>query len=334
MTEDKKNESKKEDKKMSGGGGIHQKATLHLLAGGAGAAIGQCLTSPLDVVQTRLQSTHLNFSNAASMNAIIGSSNGLIQMRPTYFHILCGYMRHMVLTEGISSLFKGLSPSLFGIVPIKSLYFFTYNEAKYAFSQKKVFHNRPHLMHSSSAVVAQTIVGTVTNPVWYIKTKLQLNRKTSSSVFRIITTGYKKHGFKCFFRGLSATYVGVLESVIYFVIYEELKRKLKLNNRRKAGESFQPVTLVCATLLSKITATATMYPHEVIRTRLRQDVRDERGRLKYRNFIQALMTVAKEEGRSGVYGGFGTSLVRQLPYTAVIFITYEGIIFLVDQSDY
>jgi len=318
---------------MSTGSRTQQKAGLHLLAGGIGAAVGQCLTCPLDVVQTRLQSTHLNFNNIANVNAIIGSTNGVIQVHrpiPAYFQILFGYMKHMCATEGFSSLFKGLSPSLFGIVPIKSIYFFCYTEAKNRFSQKKVFHKRPHFMHSMSAVVAQSIVGTVTNPVWYVKTKLQLNRTTSASIVRIVYNGYQKHGFKCFFRGLSATYVGVLESVIYFVIYEELKRLMKLNNRRTTGENFQPMNLVCATLLSKITATTVMYPHEVIRTRLRQDVKDDLGRLKYRNFMQALRTVAKEEGRYGVYGGFGTSLVRQLPYTVVIFLTYEGIVFLVD----
>ena len=317
---------------------IRYKASLHLLAGGIGTTVGQCVTCPLDVVQTRLQSTHLDFSSISNVNAVIGeTSSGLLQIhRPlpglTYFQILYGYMRHMVITEGFTSLFKGLSPSLFGIVPMKSLYFFCYTDAKNRFSQKSFFNGRPHLMHSLSAVVAQTIVGTVTNPVWYIKTKLQLNRRAKSSVYEIVKKGYRKHGTKCFFRGLSATYVGVFESVIYFVMYEDLKKLLKLNGRRQTGENFQPLSLVFATLFSKITATTVMYPHEVIRTRLRQDVKDSYGRLKYRNFLQALITVAKEEGRVGVYGGFGTSLIRQLPYTSVIFLTYEGIVFMVERD--
>lgn len=310
---------------------------IHLLAGGIGTTVGQCVTCPLDVVQTRLQSSHLDFSSLNNVNAVIGETAGVLRVhRPIpgfgYFQILFGYMRHMVITEGFHSLFKGLSPSLCGIVPMKSLYFYCYTEAKNRFSRNRYFDYRPHMMHSLSAVVAQTIVGTVTNPVWYIKTKLQLNRRTTTSVKQIILKGYRKHGFKCFFRGLSATYVGVFESVIYFVIYEDLKRLLKLNVRRQTGDNFQPLNLIFATLLSKVTATTIMYPHEVIRTRLRQDVRDNDGQLKYRNFIQALKRVAREEGRAGVYGGFGTSLVRQLPYTTVIFLTYEGIVYMMDRD--
>lgn len=314
----------------------HQKATLHLLAGGIGTTFAQCVTCPLDVVQTRLQSSHLNFSSLGNISTIIGKeiATGVSQIqRPlpgiTYFQILHGYMRHIVRVEGVKSLFKGLCPSLFGIVPMKSLYFFCYSDAKNRFGQTSFLRERPHMKHSLSAVVAQSIVGTVTNPIWYVKTRLQLNRKAKYSVIEVVRNGYQKHGVKGFFRGLSATYVGVFESVIYFVIYEHLKNVMQLNSRRHYGENFQPSSLVFATLLSKIIATTIMYPHEVIRTRLRQDVKDSTGCLKYRNFVQTLKLVYKEEGRAGVYGGFGTSLLRQLPYTTVMFLTYEGIIFMV-----
>lgn len=312
----------------------NQKATLHLLAGGVGTTFGQCVTCPLEVVQTRLQSSHLNFSNIASLNAVLGNelatklhrcSTGLPLV--SYFRILGTYMRHMVHTEGITSLFKGLSPSLIGIVPMKSLYFFCYSEAKF---RLQAFKDRPHMVHSLSAAMAQGIVGTITNPIWYIKTRLQLNRRQKSSVVEVVKRGYQKHGMRVFFRGLTATYLGIFESVIYFVIYEELKKTLNLNNRRNSGENFKPGGLVFATMLSKVTATMAMYSHEVVRTRLRQDVKDETGRLKYRGLAQTFRTVYKEEGfRAGLYGGFGTNLLRQVPYTAVMFLTYEGIIYMV-----
>ena len=173
-------------------------------------------------------------------------------------------------------------------------------------------------------------MGTITNPIWYIKTRLQLNRRTKSSVHQVVRRGYHKHGVQGFFRGLSATYLGIFESVIYFVIYEELKKVFQLNNRRQSGENFKPLSLVFATMLSKIIATTIMYPHEVIRTRLRQDVREaDTGQLKYRRLLQTFRTVYREEGRAGMYGGFATNLLRQVPYTAVMFLTYEGIIYMV-----
>jgi len=313
------------------------KRVIHLFAGGMGATVGQCVTCPLDVVQTRLQSTHLNFSNVSTVNAVLGS-NSLLQIhRPifgvTYFQILFAYMRHMVQTEGIVSMFKGLSPSLLGIVPAKSVYFFCYATAKKKLNEKPLFLNHQHVIHTLSAVAAGSFTGTVTNPIWYIKTKLQLRRDgIQIGAIQVIREGYKKHGFKCFFRGLSASYVGVLETVIYFVLYEDMKRVFNLNNKRQSGEKFQALNLIFAATSSKIAATTLMYPHEVIRTRLRQDVKVKSGQLKYRNFFQSLNTVRIEEGRSGLYGGFGTSLMRQLPYTAVMFLTYEAIIHLIESE--
>lgn len=316
-------------------------ALSHLLAGGIGSTVAQFVTNPLDVVQTRLMSTKLNFSSYSkgggnSFNVATTGGGVQIQSKPVigfnYFQVLAAYMRHMVNSEGIRSLYKGLAPGLIGIVPAKSAYFFCYASAKTKLNQNSTFQSHQHVVHSLSAMMAGLFTGTVTNPVWYIKTKLQLNVKDRTSVTDIVRKGYKKHGFKCFFRGISASYVGVFETVIYFLLYEELKRNIQINNTSKnTNNKFQALHLMYAAMLSKITATTIMYPHEVIRTRLRQDVLDQSGTLKYKNFVQSLMLVGKEEGRVGLYGGFGTSLLRQLPNTAVTFLTYEAIIHYLDQ---
>ena len=40
------------------------------------------------------------------------------------------------------------------------------------------------------------------------------------------------------------------------------------------------------------------------------------------------MTVAREEGYRGMYGGLATHLVRQIPNTAIMMCTYEFIVYL------
>lgn len=62
------------------------------------------------------------------------------------------------------------------------------------------------------------------------------------------------------------------------------------------------------------------------RTRLREEGS------KYRTFIQTMLLVWREEGRSGLYRGLGTQLVRQIPNTAIMMATYELIVCLL-QSD-
>lgn len=61
---------------------------------------------------------------------------------------------------------------------------------------------------------------------------------------------------------------------------------------------------------------------EVARTRLRQEG------TKYRSFIQTLRLVYEEEGRAGLYRGLGTQLIRQIPNTAIMMVTYELIVYL------
>lgn len=64
---------------------------------------------------------------------------------------------------------------------------------------------------------------------------------------------------------------------------------------------------------------------EVVRTRLRQRVsRDQR---KYHSFVQTLVTVWREEGlRRGLYGGMSAHLIRVVPNTAIVFLTYEAVV--------
>ena len=45
--------------------------------------------------------------------------------------------------------------------------------------------------------------------------------------------------------------------------------------------------------------------------------------------MQTLLKVCSEEGIAGLYGGMSLHLLRAVPNTAIIFLTYEAIISLV-----
>lgn len=84
------------------------------------------------------------------------------------------------------------------------------------------------IVHILSASCAGFVAATVTNPIWFVKTRLQLDHQRGEglSVRRCVANIYNQAGLKGFYKGITASYFGISETVIHFVIYEALKAKL------------------------------------------------------------------------------------------------------------
>lgn len=150
-------------------------------------------------------------------------------------------------------------------------------------------------------------------------------------MMKCIRKTYKQEGIRGFYRGLSASYYGVLETIIHFVIYERVKKFLRESpifyTYHTSTEKNNIFDFMAAAGFSKSIASICAYPHEVARTRLRQE--EHSGPRKYRSFFQTLRVVYIEEGFGGLYGGLGTQLVRQVPNSAVMFMVYEIIVSII-----
>lgn len=76
---------------------------------------------------------------------------------------------------------------------------------------------------------------------------------------------YRTEGIRGFYRGLTASYAGISETVICFLIYETLKKKLaesQLTSRsgdQKGAGDF--LSLMLAAAFSKGCASCVAYPH-------------------------------------------------------------------------
>jgi len=71
---------------------------------------------------------------------------------------------------------------------------------------------------------------------------------------------------------------------------------------------------------AKLLASLATYPHEVIRTRLREQ---KSGVPKYKGPIHGMAVLYREEGVRGLYGGLSAHLIRVVPNAAILFLTYE-----------
>ncbi|XP_053610454.1 mitochondrial carrier protein Rim2 isoform X2 [Plodia interpunctella] len=318
---------------------MSQKDTaIHLVAGGVAGTAGAVVTCPLEVVKTRLQSskgvvppTQPPPSGTTSTRKVCSKiPKHQVQQYARAGHArsaarmsLIQCIRHIVQTEGPKALFKGLGPNIVGVAPSRAIYFCTYSQAK-AILNQNIPPDTP-IVHLSAASAAGFVSCTMTNPIWFVKTRLQLDGQNVTAL-QCIKRIYAKTGIRGFYKGITASYMGISETVVHFVLYEGVKaRLLAARGAGGAGDQRSPrdfLEFMAAGAFSKTVASCIAYPHEVARTRLREEGN------KYRKFWQTLHTVCMEEGYRGVYRGLGTQLVRQIPNTAIMMSTYEAVVYL------
>uniref|UniRef100_A0A8D2CPU7 Solute carrier family 25 member 36 n=1 Tax=Sciurus vulgaris TaxID=55149 RepID=A0A8D2CPU7_SCIVU len=293
---------------------MSQRDTLvHLFAGGCGGTVGAILTCPLEVVKTRLQSSSVTlYVSEVQLSTMAGASVNRV-VSPGPLHCL----KVILEKQGPRSLFRGLGPNLVGVAPSRAIYFAAYSNSKEKLNG--VFDPDSTQVHMISAA-----------------TRLQLDARNRGEkrmgAFECVGKVYRTDGLRGFYRGMSASYTGISETVIHFVIYESIKQKLlecktasvMENGDESVKEASDFVGMMLAAATSKTCATTIAYPHEVVRTRLREEG------TKYRSFFQTLSLLVQEEGYGSLYRGLTTHLVRQIPNTAIMMATYELVVYLLN----
>jgi len=264
---------------------------LYSLGGMAGAIV----TSPFDVVKTRLQSDLFHHRHVHHVVASSGHGAGTaaittVQSRigsllwnfvETAHIIRCAhcfldasqlaetFRRDIYRNESPSALFKGLGPTLVGAVPARSINFFTYGNGKRIIADTFNNGQENSYVHLSAAAVAGVATGSATNPIWVVKTRLQLvvndlkhstngtqaPRPRSIDMIRQIL---REEGVKGFYKGLSASYLGVTEGTIQWVLYERLKRI-----GHGSGGVSEWFSMLGSAGTAKCVASLITYPHEV-----------------------------------------------------------------------
>jgi solute carrier family 25 protein 33/36 len=185
--------------------------------------------------------------------------------------------------EGPRALFKGLGPNLVGVVPARSINFYTYGNGKRLIAQHLNSGKEEAWVHLSAGVVAGIITSTATNPIWLVKTRLQLDKSLAEQSLGAVGRRYKNswdcvkqvlrdEGIRGLYKGMSASYLGVTESTLQWVLYEQMKRSLRLreerilrSGRRKTwwDRTIEWTGKVNAAGGAKLVASILTYPHEV-----------------------------------------------------------------------
>ncbi|KIJ64667.1 hypothetical protein HYDPIDRAFT_28598 [Hydnomerulius pinastri MD-312] len=150
---------------------------------------------------------------------------------------------------------------------------------------------------------AGTAVDLLFFPIDTVKTRLQ-----SAQGFA------KAGGFRGIYKGVGSVVVGSAPgAAIFFSTYEMMKQTLPLHGQ------LAPLNHMISASVGEVAACLVRVPTEVIKTRTQTSSYGPSAT----SSLSAAKLVLKYDGIKGFYRGFGTTIMREIPFTSLQFPLYE-----------
>jgi len=187
-----------------------------LIAGGMAGTLALIITYPLDFVRTRL-----TVQTDSRYKGIIHATSTIIR------------------EEGIFTLYKGMWPSILGVVPYVGLDFAVYDTLR-----RKLPKNSDGTLNQLQTLACGAIAGTVGQTVAYpldlIRRRLQVQGFISGTqkqqyfgVWDTLVRIVKTEGLVGLYRGLIPNYLKVIPSIsMSFLIFENLKTVMHIKSSK------------------------------------------------------------------------------------------------------
>jgi len=345
-----------------------------MLSSGAGALIVSLFMTPLDVVKIRLQTQERLYSKKCFlysnglMDHICPRTNGDPPVRalhtqqeicdckwfnrPKYFSGTADAFLKISRTEGISSLWSGLSPTLVLAVPTTAIYFTMYEQLKVCIdSQRRALSSQPRILTEetpkwvslTSGGLARLAAVTLVSPLELVRTKMQSQKMPWSDVHKCLTELVRVQGIKGLWNGYTATLLrDVPFSALYWPLYEQSKAIMNLYTSNR--DSFL-VNFGSGAVAGSFASTVTL-PFDVIKT-IKQIEMGEKDIMAVKpgttrsyhpvpvNKVSSSLsgrsrsniTIAKElirdQGVRGLFAGIIPRLLKVAPACAIMISSYE-----------
>ncbi|KQK17759.1 hypothetical protein BRADI_1g36572v3 [Brachypodium distachyon] len=189
-------------------------ASERLVAGGLAGAVAQTAIYPIDLVKTRLQT----FSCVGGKVPSLGTLS-----RDIWMH------------EGPRAFYRGLVPSLLGIVPYAGIDLAVYETLKDASRTYILKDSDPGpLVQLGCGTVSGALGATCVYPLQVIRTRLQAQRANSESAYRGMSDVFwrtlQHEGISGFYKGILPNLLKVVPAAsITYLVYEAMKKNLSLD---------------------------------------------------------------------------------------------------------
>lgn len=284
----------------------------HLLAGVSGGVVSTLLLHPLDLLKIRFAVDTNTSKNQASYTGVKNA------------------FRTIIRSEGMSGLYRGVTPNTVGAGCAWGFYFLFYQTIK---TEKQRGNSQLQLTptdHLITASQAGILTLGLTNPIWVVKTRLCLQHELTPSSTVDKTKHYsgmgdafkkiiKYEGIRGLYKGFTPGLLGVSHGAVQFMAYEELKTSYNKYRHQPIDAKLKSSEYLLFAAVSKLIAAITTYPYQVVRARL-QD-----ANCTFSGTRDCVIKTIRKEGVGGMYKGMTPYLVHVMPNICLVFLIYEKI---------
>ncbi|XP_062229173.1 calcium-dependent mitochondrial ATP-magnesium/phosphate carrier protein 2-like isoform X1 [Phragmites australis] len=189
-------------------------ASERLVAGGLAGAVAQAAIYPIDLVKTRLQTYSCEGGKVPRIGAL---------SRDIWMH------------EGPRAFYRGLVPSLLGIVPYAGIDLAVYETLKDVSKTYILKDSDPGpLVQLGCGTVSGALGATCVYPLQVIRTRLQAQQANSESAYRGMSDVFwrtlQHEGISGFYKGILPNLLKVVPAAsITYLVYEAMKKNLSLD---------------------------------------------------------------------------------------------------------
>ncbi|KAI4239399.1 MAG: hypothetical protein LQ349_000420 [Xanthoria aureola] len=278
----------------------------HALSGAGGGLLSMALTYPLITLSTRAQ-VESKRADSSTLDAV----------------------RRIVQREGITGLYSGLDSALFGISVTNFVYYYWYEWTRAFFERAAIRSSRASKkLTTIESMIAGAIAGSatvlITNPIWVVNTRMTARQSESSSenlpgpgskpttkkkpsTLATLLSLFRTEGPQALFAGVLPALVLVINPILQYTIFEQLKNVLERRRR------VTPRDVFFLGALGKLLATSITYPYITIKSRMHVKEGTQEG------MGSALKRAVREEGWGGLYKGIGPKVTQSVITAAFLF---------------
>ncbi|WLF78169.1 mitochondrial thiamine pyrophosphate transporter [Lodderomyces elongisporus] len=276
-----------------------------LFAGSVSGGVARAITAPLDTIKIRLQlqtksHKHPHTQKVSALNVV----------------------KDLLKNEGVIALWKGNVPAEILYVMYGAVQFTTYSALSKSLSQMEKDYSivMPSSVHSLLAGVGAGIASTLTTyPFDLLRTRLVANKKKNllsmTGTFRKILHA---EGISGLFAGIRPAMISVASTTGLMFWSYELAREFSSEYKHVPF-----IEGICG-FVAGATSKGITFPLDTLRKRCQ--IYSEVYGTKYKSSLRIFMNIVSREGVLGLYRGYGVSILKTAPTSAISLWTYEYVI--------